>query len=195
MAVQHPVRFCRTIDVTVEWPDFWPLTSAVGDERSVVLRMRLHHATLCLMYSLQAHFNAAHVTLTKTICFTGRSSCFCVWHQEHGRSFKGWCLFKDVFICRLAGDSWVTGVQGLCGGDWCAYVWRPDRPCDHVLNHDLWFLPHRCPPGHPANSCPMCRSDPESLMLSCPHPSPYNTHWTPPSFTHQLTLVNLAEGR
>lgn len=87
--------------------------------------------------------------------------------------FQGCCLFKNAFNYRLTGDSWVTRVQRLCGGG--VFAPRLERPCDHVLSHDLWPLPHRCPPCHPANSCPMCRSDPESLTLSCLHPSPYNT--------------------
>lgn len=98
-------------------------------------------------------------------------------------------IFKGAFICRLALDSLVTGVQGSCGGDWCVCFKARKSLCD------LWSLPLRCPPCRPAHSCPVCWSDPESLTLSCPHPSPYNTHWTLLSFTHQLTLVNLSEGR
>lgn len=125
----------------------------------------------------QAHFRAAQVTLMKLVCFTSRSSYICVRHQSAvwgGRSLKA-----AVYLKMLS----VTDSQGTRGSPKCrgcvevtgVYVSRPDRLYDHVLSCDLWPLPHRCPPCRPANSCPMCWSDPESLMLSCLHPSPYNT--------------------
>lgn len=55
MALKHSVCPWRTIDIRdPERPLTADLTSAVGDERSDVLRARLHHATRHLMYSLEA---------------------------------------------------------------------------------------------------------------------------------------------
>lgn len=132
------------------------------------------HAAFDLLFF--KHISVLLVLLWWRLCTSPVDLLTAVWHQSavwDGRSLKAAVYLKMPSITDSQGTRGSLECRG-CVKVVCMFQ-------GHTVHVTMFWamtfdpLPHRCPPCRPANSCPMCRSDPESLTLSCLHPSPYNT--------------------